>query len=1359
MFHITQSNDTRRLLAHLIRFYKNKEQVFIPFRVIVPSMVLGDWVQKEVAKQTGISTLFVAEFWGKYQWQMMSDIIKLDAKAHPNDALSVPEVAVLSGSIMRWRLYECLSKKCMDVTKLDKENDPVAFLLLPLVEHDEHDVPFVAEHRLWQLCQELSSVYVRYLTHRPKWLLDWALGKSLQNTVKKMMVDKAKFDEQFIVIRPDDFGGRVLHDKWLMDWTLGKALQRTVKHVQSLASCTFTLAMFGNDGYQKSKQTPPEPMPVWLQEHYLSLEKALHFLWHKLFGETYLYRHELEKRFWQILKGDRGKELAVSARAKLETLYLFTVQQIPQVELDFLKRLSQYGDIYLLHFNPSKMFWADIVDRYWLEHQRIINRENIHLKDYGHTLLSRLGKESRETFAMLVEMADMEDDFNELLSKLPNPSPIKPSLLSGIKQDILVLQDKNMAKDFTLSLAKEMLTPLPFDDSLSIHACHSLKRQLELARLYIAQYLNVPKPDGSRPDLSDVVILLPDVAKNEDVIRAVFPDGRGMDGLNLPIKITGVPDKKISDLVNAILGFYELLGKPTSRFYAQDVYEWLLTPPLYESFGLSFEDMKRGCELLTQAGFKRGFDEQHLSKTLDEADNDYRYTFSYALDRMVLGLISPNIMGEPRAYDTLHPFEWQENAFAEKVLPLVGVQLSDEPIITALTTIHQGLDTHRDDYAKVDLVEHILDSFEKDVIDRYFDKLKKTVEMRAIFNTKNTMRASIRANTRYHTYIRHGKWYGQAVTEMQEIRLSRQFVLQSLAETTLAQAVSAEPSSVITVARFGAVRSIPFGLTVMLDMNLSSFPRQDKSVRLDLMRAGLKWRGDRYNEDDDNGAFLDALLCTDKAMIFYNGVSPDGKNKLLPASPVSELIKFLTEEAKWENTDKTNGMDMNKISRAMSSLIQDYLITWHCATPFDEQNFYVSKKADDDSYGVLEPLRHYIERLKYEQQRHLPPAPLWQSVWETLRMPAVIENKVALLGEQELTYWASAFHQTLTLMATYQAQPSHDNAQALYHHICKVGKPHDDRLSNITRSLKDVIGAFLEPKIGLPSTQNDIELDEPLSLDNLGKYQVNEMFLEAVAVGAFDELQYTDNVMASKALQPLYYDNLLPAGVVRQQMPHDVKEHMMERFKRFFEALQHANIMLPTLDIQQLSSCITKLHEQKVAVGIDGVAWYYLTDRLPHDSSVWLHVSPSKPKPKHLLSFWLRHLLWQLVDDNVPTKVSIWQFAGADGTLKQHKDKTTFYLPTIAKAEAVAHLTNFKLFAMLAQTKPIVMTVENALIGLSRQEEKFDPDKAFGGWLDGLDENWQFVLGDADPITMLLAHLPMTDVLFEPLLTHLKAID
>ena len=68
MFHIIQSNDVNRLFDDLLMDYQQKSsQIFAPFIVIVPSKVMGDWLKKQVADQTGISTLVTAEFWGRYQ--------------------------------------------------------------------------------------------------------------------------------------------------------------------------------------------------------------------------------------------------------------------------------------------------------------------------------------------------------------------------------------------------------------------------------------------------------------------------------------------------------------------------------------------------------------------------------------------------------------------------------------------------------------------------------------------------------------------------------------------------------------------------------------------------------------------------------------------------------------------------------------------------------------------------------------------------------------------------------------------------------------------------------------------------------------------------------------------------------------------------------------------------------------------------------------------------------------------------------------------------------------------------------------------------------------------------------------------
>ena len=77
--------------------------------------------------------------------------------------------------------------------------------------------------------------------------------------------------------------------------------------------------------------------------------------------------------------------------------------------------------------------------------------------------------------------------------------------------------------------------------------------------MMIGRWLNEPNADGSARHLSDIVVLMPNVDQHHAVIRSVFVDGRGQDGLVLPAKITGVVDTSIRKLWQAITGFYDLL--------------------------------------------------------------------------------------------------------------------------------------------------------------------------------------------------------------------------------------------------------------------------------------------------------------------------------------------------------------------------------------------------------------------------------------------------------------------------------------------------------------------------------------------------------------------------------------------------------------------------------------------------------------------------------------------------------------------------------------------------------------------------------------------------------------------------------
>lgn len=1397
MFHIIQSNNTDRLVGHLIDFYKKNNSsdelahlIFTPFTVIVPSMVLGDWLTKTVASRVGISTLFTAQFWGKYQWDMMKTVLALDAQIHFDDALSVPEVAVLSASIMRWRIFGfVMSEFKKDGTLMDDAAHPLYFLIKPLCD-DAKNLP---EHRLWQACDELSRLYVRYLTHRPEWLSDWANGVSLADTVKQMMSDKERLDKAFGAIQPND-----------------------------------------------DDKTDDNDTPKWLVEHYLDLERLLGYLWQQLFGETYRYRLALEERFWQVLSGKRDSTahhdgddpLSVRAIQELpKALYLFTVQQIPRAELDFLKQLSLYLDVVLLHFNPSMMFWADIVDRQWLQTQKIIRPHMVYLKDYGHGLLSRLAKESRDTFAMLADLSGgdshgkwqvrWQDDFDESVSD----DNTLPNLLQGLKTDILMLDHDKDAHhqaggqvmttllsddwaddvfDDTLMQKVRPKTPLRLDTkmdmgSLSIHACHSLKRQLELSRLMIAKYLN----DNPQRGLADVVVLLPDIASAQDLIRSVFPDGKGADGLTLPIKITGTPDKRIDELIKAIMGFYTLLGEPTSRFYADEVNEWLLTPALYESFGLSFDEMRRGVDLLRRAGFRRGFDERHRSKTLHVDDSDYRYTFSHALDRLVLGLLTPT-KTPSRA---LHPFVWRAGVFGEASLPLMGVSLNDQSIIHALSAIHAGLSNNRNQLTAVDGVERLLNHIEHEVINRYFGHWHDSVGMRAIFNAKNAMMSSLRANRYYHHHLSVADEQVGNMVNTDEIYLPMKLVIESLSEMVKAQAISAEPSEVITFARFGTVRSIPFGLTVMLEMNLTSFPRQDRAVRLDLMRAGVRRLGDRYNEDDDNGAFLDALLCTkDACLIFYKGLSSDGKTKLLPASVVSELIEFLKTEAHWQDddmgewqegttmqakTDKPNDEMTTLINELMPALVEDYLISYHEPTFFDKAVYYRHDKTDydDDLASQLNAhLKTRLTALKYRQKQALPPPQLWQDIRQTLDAQTITPKPPSLIMDDT---------QVLDLATRLEQSFVCPDDKALAQHIKTMYEhygltlPTNMHAEELIGPFKNMGKTYLHDKVKIDKAYDPDGQNEPLTLDALGDYHINELFIRGSGFGLFDEMQTAHESFyhlldamnqtndhhhndAIFAMQALYYGDRLPAGQLRLSMPDEYFAQLKDELGEFNAMLDnlksdecYAKALNDVLANDHLSTTLSLTCEQSVLLVCDDIC-IDITANLATDDTSWRAILPNTARAEHLFRFFVHHLLWQMTADD--DKCSLWQYrkAGHDTDFAGRK----FALSGIGTTVAKAYVLNLILLAQLAKQKLIVMTHRDGLAYLAHcQKGDTKPtSKLFAKWMgtqnhdniydnDSRHEIWQLVLQGDDPYKALMTYLPLALPLYQLMFDSLIAID
>ena len=1428
MFKIIQSHRTESLVQELLGAYKAKDQpIFAEFIVIVPSMVIGDWLDKSIASQAGISTLVTTKFWGQYQWTLMQKVLAehntwLDSGGHDYDIkqekITVPEVAVLTGAVMQWRLFGYFTYYQQQI--LGDEKHPLYPLLSALL--DEQADQSQQDSRLWSLATDFSRVFGRYLNHRDNWLHKWSKNEKID--AKALIEEKDQLTQLF-----DEFAGLT---------------------------------------------------PEWLIAHFVELEAAQRHLWHLLFASVFEHRASIESRFWQIMKAARESNhtdsvnSAKPSKTRFETgvnlkkilpkqLHIFTIQQLPQNELDFLQKLSTYMDITLLHYNPSQLFWADIVDKQWLERQQVINPKSVFLRDYGHTLLSRLGKQSRETFAMLASLdaSENKDNFkldwqNKFKANNPKYSVAKDqplSLLAQLQQDVLMLDesatqqsalgrlgtalssqlvdDNNNDNDNSLSDTTEDTNnnknslsnsngnetaptdshsqewydettlknkrfestrqwPLSqYDNSLSIHSCHSLQRQLEVLRGMIGRWLNETNADGSSRHVSDIVVMLPDVERHHELISSVFVNGRGQDGLTLPAKVTGVVDKSIRQLWEAISGFYKLLGSETARFESATVLDWLMLPPLYESLGLTHEQMSRACDLLDQAGFIRGFDEAHLQQTLDSEDYDYRYSFAHALDKIALGLIMPEV----GISDCLYPEHWLEGALAEKTIPISAISLDDATIVEALCRIHAGLNECRDDHHERYQAEEWLNRIEDNIIHLYFSELDQTRPMRAIYNAMNGFKSSLRANRQYQHYSRTGNdsnseadnnlvqqellglgeqnanyqlnfdAVGQVESKLAKVStlpLKLSFMLDSIENELKSQQVSAEPTGVITFGRFGALRNVPFGLVVMLNMDLSEFPNRDRDNRYDLMKAGLAKRGDRFSEDDDNGAFLDALLCARSACwIFYNGQRLTDIHEHLPANPVSELMQFLQGEVDWQwaplmheqskyepsqptmneiEAENTSSNLTAQMQRYLPKLIEQWLVTHHPALPFASEVFIdgsaKSDKQRDDSAGdnsagdnsngqaksVISLLDQAMQKEKLNQKRSHAPARIWQAVFtrlqeqesranqKTLVLETVIENKKVTLPTSAQHLAIANFIQANTINASSKSSNDSmiDMGLAL-----PLSLAHVD-VQQLYYQVRHPAKNFLrEQQVHVIMSLEQAEPQEPLSLSGLGAYSVNEKLLKQ-----WQFVKEDSNSEKSSALDHLIYDPVMPAGVARQSTLHYQQLQMTQKCADFAqqltalgvdtsEAATSSSSTQPALTIRALLTPCTEKMVTANALGFNTQGILQIKGSVPSDieADIWLNILPNSARSEHLLRFWLAHIFWQVARGTTAEQAgnnegrSIWRFNKGSSERKELKGVDTFELPAIDYETALAELLKWMKVSQIAAITPLVVMPVYAL--------------------------------------------------------------
>lgn len=602
------------------------------------------------------------------------------------------------------------------------------------------------------------------------------------------------------------------------------------------------------------------------------------FLWHRLFAERFQQIVQVEQQFWRN---------AQDTPAKLPSpLVVFTLLDLAPAQLDFLRQLAQYTNVVIFHFNPTQEYWADSVDPRWKQQQDIKIKERIRqkfpefneqqfqqyfaslsssfnpeIRDSRHPLLTRFGKQARDHFSLLSHLADGSE--GQWVDLFDDPQTHTPQFAQGIlgrlQHDIFYLLDPQQS-NYDLQ---------PNDESLKIHVCHSPLRQLEVLKEQLLYWLSQGTAEQPRSP-QDILVLTPELGELEPTIRAVFH--RSLQ--HLPIYLSGTLPADVQQAWQSVL--YRITWV-NSRFSIQHFSDWLHLSATQQFYAIDEHQLQRMLHLLKKTGFKRGFDETHLKQQLAEHDDDYRFSFKYAIDRLAMGLAVPEI--------ALCPTE------DGQILSDNNVLLTDIACINTLLRIYDDFAQRRSWLDESAYPNKTVLAWLQQLLQELDDWQLAGVEHLALIR-ETIKKYDTMLSLSYHT---QALYHYDEISSLKSLRLPLSEILQEIQQQLATHIEHAEPSGAITFSQIGQIRPLPYKLIVLLNLDGGTFPARDRPASFDLMQLLNSKLGDRSRLDDHQGAFLDCLLLAEQALwLFYTGFDADSHDVLDPSTVVQEFVQHLS---------------------------------------------------------------------------------------------------------------------------------------------------------------------------------------------------------------------------------------------------------------------------------------------------------------------------------------------------------------------------------------------------------------------------------------------------------------------------------
>lgn len=635
-------------------------------------------------------------------------------------------------------------------------------------------------------------------------------------------------------------------------------------------------------------------------------------LWKQLYDYTVI--HQQQSHYHRANLYQRFIEALASGHVSLEKLpkrlFIFGISSLPPRYMDALKALGEHIDVHLMFTNPCQHYWGDIRDRKYLariENQRRkqlalnehtlsvtgeisplkgdiesnVAEDELHINSaVGNSLLASMGKLGRDNLYLL---AQDDNEEHELFIDIP-----RETLLQQLQADILHLEEHQ--DDHILDSSTHKPTINSQDRSLTIHACHSPMREVEV--LHDELLAMFDRDPTLKP--RDVIVMVADINAYSPYIQAVFGNAPGERFI--PYSISDRTANQESPILNA---FIQLVNLPHSRCLASELLELLETPAMMSRFELDDSEFELAKRWVEESGIRWGLNGTTAQEfELPETEQN---TWQFGLSRMLLGYAMP-------ASTAL--FEHGEQAYA----PYNEVQGMNAELAGKLAHFIETVSRYRTLLAQTQAIDEWREVLSNLLDDFFAVDLDGEMALKSIRDTLVSLKEQL-ADAGYHEDIAPAIINEYLTNKLSGTRVSQRFLAGQVNFCTLMP-----------------MRSIPFKAVCLLGMNDGVYPRSMPPEGFDLMNGRTR-RGDRSRRDDDRYLFLEAMLSAQQSLyISYVGRSIQDNTERVPSVLVSELLEYCQQNYCLAGDEALRSDDSGK-------KLVDKISTVHTMVPFSPQTF------------------------------------------------------------------------------------------------------------------------------------------------------------------------------------------------------------------------------------------------------------------------------------------------------------------------------------------------------------------------------------------------------------------------------------